>query len=228
MDINLIIVAMQEELDGILSQIKEYEIEKNKYTTLYKFKIKEETYYLTLGKIGKVASAFFIGYLASIYNIKRIFNVGTSGSLKDNVKIGDVIIADKISYYDVDVTSFNYELNQVPSCPKFFVPDKNYLLNKIENKYDFKIHQGLIVSGDTFINKKNVNNIEKSLLKEALCSEMESASVAQCAYILDIPFIIIRSISDVVTEDENALKHDINLQEVSLHAGRVLLDILTK
>lgn len=228
MKINLIIVAMEEELNGVLTQLKRVKKIDGKYSTLYEFKIKGETYLMTLGKIGKVATAYFIGYLSSIYDIKRIFNVGTSGALKDSVKIGDIIIATQVIYHDVDVTSFNYEIGRVPSCPRAFAADEEYLKSRELKKYDqFNVHRGLIISGDTFVNARNVNKIDEELLYAALGAEMEAGAVAQCSYLLKIPFVIIRSVSDVICNANNKQEHEVNLDEVSINAGKVLLDLIS-
>lgn len=228
--INLIILAMEEELNGVLSQLTNVKTIDDKYAKLYEFKINDEKYIMTLGKIGKVSTALFIGYLSAKYSIKRIFNVGTSGALNNDLHIGDVVVADEIMYHDVDVTGFNYKMGQVPKCPLKFNADKEYIASKkikAEN-YSFKVHKGLIISGDTFINKTNYKKINSEILKDALCCEMESGSVAQCCYHLQIPFVIIRSISDVVTKENNDKTFDDNLNEVAINSGKVLLDLISE
>lgn len=225
MKVNLIICAMQEELNGILKYLKEVKKSHNKFSTIYEFINENEHYVLTLGKIGKVSTSLYIGYLSSIYEIKRVFNVGTAGALTSNVKIGDIVIATGVMFHDVDVTGFNYEEGQIPHCPKIFRPDEEYISNINLPSYDFKIHRGLIISGDTFITKNNIKKISANILKDALCGEMESAAVGECCYFLNIPFIIIRSISDYVLHS-NEEEFDTNLNQVSLNAGKVLLAII--
>ncbi len=227
MKINLIVLAMEEELNGVLKQLTSYEIIENKFGNHYKFSLNGTTYIMTLGKIGKVSTGLFLGYLSSIYDIERVFNVGTSGGLNLNLNVGDVVIASEIMYYDVDVRAFNYQLGQVPSCPLKFVPDNNYLKGKKLNKYNFKIHHGLIVSGDNFLTKENVKDkIPGVILSKALCGEMESGAVAQSCFILKIPFIIIRSISDIILEENNKETYDNALEIASSNAGRVLIDLI--
>ena len=79
-EINLIIVAMEEELSCLLEQI-EYQTIKIGEETRYIFNKNNEEYLICLGKIGKVNTAFYLGQLSKEYNIKKIYNIGTSGGI---------------------------------------------------------------------------------------------------------------------------------------------------
>ncbi len=227
--VSLILLAMKEELDGVLKFLTNVKKSKLKDNTIYEFNLKGKDYIMTLGKIGKVSTGLFLGYLSSIYQIERVFNVGTAGAFTNKVNIGDIVIADGVMYHDVDVTGFNYEYGVIPGSPKTFIPDEKYLCNFDfnGNEFNFKIHRGLVISGDTFITKHNVNRIPKKLIEEALCGEMESGSVGQCCYQLKIPFIVIRSISDYVFENVNNEAHTLNLEQVSQNAGKVLMKLIS-
>ena len=59
---------------------------------------------------------------------------------------------------------------------------------------------GIIASGDIFCTESWMSNkINKKF--NALCVEMEGASIAQVCYLCGIPFVVIRSISDVPNND---------------------------
>ena len=123
--ITLIIVAMEEELQGVLNELKDYEVIESEIGNLYSFSKSGVNYILTLGKIGKVATAFHIGKLSERYKIERIFNVGTSGALTDSINVGDVVVASSVIYSDVDLKEFNYELCQMAQATLYFAPDDN-------------------------------------------------------------------------------------------------------
>jgi adenosylhomocysteine nucleosidase len=57
------------------------------------------------------------------------------------------------------------------------------------------VRLGRVASGDVFVADKAVKNriIENT---QALCTEMEGASIAQTSYRNGIPFVILRAISD--------------------------------
>jgi len=226
-EVNIIIIAMQEEfsafinlLDVTYSQV-EIEGEKGIYFTK-----NNENYLALRGKVGKVSTAFFLGCLSINYQIKRIFNIGTSGAYNKELNIGDIIIATKVIYHDVDVTKFNYEIGQVPGFPKEYECDLSYVKKRMVNRPDdFKIVYGLISSGDSFITKDNINRFYISDLNP-LAIEMESTAVGQCAYILKIPFIVIRSISDCIYASDKNNYSDDNILIASKNCAKVLMSLL--
>ena len=222
-EINLIIVAMEEELSCLLEQI-EYQTIKIEEETRYIFYKNNEEYLICLGKIGKVNTAFYLGQLSKEYNIKKIYNIGTSGGIATCLNICDVVIANAVKYLDVDVTGFNYELGQIPGSPVEFICDTSFL-NKSLITNGFNLHIGLIGSTDSFITKKNLNSfpIEKS---KPLAMEMESGAVLQVANKLKIPAVVIRSISDIVTTENNSKDFDLNLKKSCRNCVNILLQII--
>ena len=226
--ITLIIVAMEEELQGVLNELKDYEVIESEIGKLYSFSKSGVNYILTLGKIGKVATAFHIGKLSERYRIERIFNVGTSGALTDSINVGDVVVASSVIYSDVDLKEFNYELCQMAQAPLYFAPDDNYIIFKQidTSDLDFKVVRGLIASGDSFVSKNNYDRLPELVKDRALCIEMESAAVAHCCYLLNIPFVIIRSISDYVLDVDNGKKMDMSMDRVCTNCAKVLLKYL--
>lgn len=224
----VIIAAMEEELNALLDALAHYEIEEILGIKVYSFTLKNKNYYAYLGQVGKVNTAFMIGRISSEIEIERIFNIGTAGSLKyPQVKPLDVIIATKIAYFDVDVTGFNYEIGQMAGCPRFFTCDEEYSLKKLKRRpITFKVHSGLILSGDSFVTKKNYKKIPLNYFENPLACEMESGAVGQVAILMNIPFVVLRSISDCVIKDDNALEFDITMEKASSNCAKVLLALL--
>ena len=111
----LIIIAMDEEMASLIKRIEGlYQLVKKDNQDYYFFSLNNRDFILTKGKIGKVATAFYIGKITSEYKIKKIYNLGTSGAYDSSLNIGDVVIADRVEYFDVDVTGFGYAFGQVP------------------------------------------------------------------------------------------------------------------
>ncbi|HXK00272.1 MAG TPA: 5'-methylthioadenosine/S-adenosylhomocysteine nucleosidase [Buchnera sp. (in: enterobacteria)] len=71
--------------------------------------------------IGKVAASMMTTLLISYYNPDIIINIGSAGSISSLLKIKDIIVPDKTSYYDVDLSIFNYSIGQIPKYPNFFL-----------------------------------------------------------------------------------------------------------
>lgn len=224
--VSLIIIAMDEEFSHLLKSLNnDYTEEKFNDETIYSFYRNNKKYIALRGRVGKVSTSFYLGQLSSKFEIERIFNLGTSGGYSNDVNIGDVIIAREVLYHDVDATGFGYKIGQVPGFPLRYICDNSFLDNKVIVSYGYKVHRGLIASGDSFITK---NNLNKFAIEEynPLCVEMEAGAVGQCSYLMNIPFIIIRSISDKVKNNNNVDDSEINLDIASSHCVEVLFNLI--
>lgn len=225
--ISLIIIAMQEEFDYFLSGLDvNYIVIDLGFGKGYFFKKGDTQYLAMMGKIGKVSTAFYLGKIASQYKIDRIFNIGTSGGYHPSLRVGDIVIATEVVYHDVDATGFNYALGQVPGFPKSYACDLDYLKNKpLPYSTKYKVYFGKVLSGDSFITKKNIShfNIENT---DGYCVEMEAGSVGQCAYLMNVPFVVIRSISDIITADHNSKDSVFNLDTACKNNVQVLLSLI--
>lgn len=223
-EVNLIIAAMDEEVQALLDNLPNYEVKTIDDNTAYEFKIRDENFILVKGKIGKVYTSIFLSRLALVLKIKRVFNIGTSGGVKKGLKINDVIIATKVGYHDVDVTFFNYEIGQIPGDPRYYECDNEFVESKIiDPKYSIK--RGIILSGDSFVTRENINS-KNINVEECLACEMESASVGQTCSQLKIPFVVIRSISDLTFEQIDLDRNSDDVVSSSTNSALVLLELI--
>lgn len=154
---------------------------------------------LVTSGIGKVNAAVCTQILIDIFNVDKIINVGVAGGAGNDVKPGDVVIADSLVQHDVDTSAFGDKIGQIPRLKTFdFLCDKELIesaKNASECITEHKTFVGRVVSGDQFIaTSDKINWLNKEF--NALACEMEGASIAQVCYLNEIPFVIIRSISD--------------------------------
>ncbi len=223
-----IIGAMSEELDAILNEVKNVEEIKLKVRTFYKGQINNKDVVLVLAGIGKVNAAITTSLLIENFNVNCIINIGVAGG-QNGVKHKDVIISREVLYHDVDVTAFGkYKRGQIPGSEALFYADEN-LLNKTklilkELNFDFKI--GKVASGDQFVYSKDVISEVNELYSDIYAVEMEAGAIAHTATIYGIPFIVYRSISDIL-DDENQ-NEDFNkfLELASKNASVVLKELI--
>ncbi|MEG0268100.1 MAG: 5'-methylthioadenosine/adenosylhomocysteine nucleosidase, partial [Carnobacterium sp.] len=137
-----------------------------------------------------------------------ILNTGSAGGMDRSLSIGDIVISTESIFSDVDATIFNYALGQVPEMPASYQVEEKYseLALSIFTEIDTskKIVPGLILTADSFMsNKKRVEEIRKQF-PTAKAAEMEGAAIHQTAYHYGIPFINIRSLSDIAGENTGA------------------------
>ena len=194
-----IIVAMEEELEVILKIMKKDKTEVKANMKFHSGEISGKKIIAVICGIGKVNSAVCTQILISEYNVKNVINVGIAGGIGKDIVPGDIVIGDSLVQHDVDATAFGDVIGQIPRLDTFdFKADKTLVKlakEACEKSTNHKSYVGRIVTGDQFV--ADLDKI-KWLSEEfdALACEMEGASIAQTCYLNDIPFVVIRSISD--------------------------------
>ncbi|WP_368486033.1 5'-methylthioadenosine/S-adenosylhomocysteine nucleosidase [Spiroplasma sp. DGKH1] len=188
---NLVIGAMQEELQVLLDTIKPSEIIKYDHIKLFQ----KGTWLFAISQIGQVNAAIALTTLINDYAIKKIYNIGTVGSLKPEYKIFELLIVEKALYTYADASEFGYQKGQIPQEPPFFTSDPQ-LISQI-TKDDENLHKVVLGTSDIFIDQQhhfeylqaNFNNLIDIV-------DMEGTAFFQTAYKFNIPILSIKVISD--------------------------------
>lgn len=180
---------------------------------------------VTKSGIGRTMAGLLIGVAMSNFAIDKVINIGIAGGYPP-VMLKDVIVCDKCVYGDVDVTFFeNYEYGQMAQCPKIF-PSDNDMLEKIKNE-DVLI--GTICTCDSFTSESSVaNNIIRKLnnVEDVLCFDMESCAFAQACFYVGVPFLAIRSVSDIITDENQKEEYEINDEKPEMKANELVKKII--
>ena len=142
------------------------------------------------------------------FNVTKIINTGIAGATGKGLGVFDFVISTEVAYHDVDVQIFGYKIGQIPEQEQFFIADKNMVqsaLNVAESSSFAKEHKfvkGRIASGDQFIaDKATKDKIIQNF--EPMCVEMEGAAIAHACTVNQIPFVIIRCLSDCADDSAN-------------------------
>ena len=217
-----IIVAEEKELNAVKDIMESIE-EINIYEKIfYKGLIENKNVVVVKSNVGKVNSARSCQMLIDRFNPDFVINVGTAGSVDNRLEIGDVVVANTLVQYDFDVTPFGRKLGEIENVGESIKVKENLL--SLFDGMDVTI--GCIASGDKFI----VNNEEKNNIRNifnALCVEMEGASIAQVCYLDNIPFLVIRSITDKL-DGSSKVDFEEFLELSSKKATNILREILKK
>ena len=159
--------------------------------------------------VGKVNAAICAQILIDRFGVTHLLNTGIAGSLDHRINIGDIVVSTDAVYHDVDVTAFGYEPGVIPQMGtpnglKSFPADPALRSTAIaacrEAAPGIGIFEGRVVSGDQFICTAD----QKHRIVDtfgALCTEMEGTAIAHTAFVNDIPFVILRAISDKADEE---------------------------
>ena len=203
-----IIGAMELEialLKEAISNCKETKIGK---FTFYEGILEGKAVVVLLSGIGKVSAAVGTTLLIERYHPKLIVNTGTAGGLADTL-VHDIILATEVCYHDVDVTAFGYEIGQQAQMPPAFIANTQWTekLKQVAERYSHTLHYGQVVSGDSFISSPTRLQEIANTFPKAKAVEMEAAAIAQTCYLLNIPFVMLRAISDKAGEG-NAVSYE--------------------
>lgn len=154
---------------------------------------------MVVSGIGKVNAAVCAQILADDYEVSHLINVGVAGGVKEYIVPMDVVIANSLIQHDMDVTAFGLKRGEIPRFDdSVFRTDEaltNLAIQGSRRNKAYSTYEGIIVSGDQFISSKE-KIMDLSLVFDASACEMEGAAIAQVAYLNQIPFTVIRAISD--------------------------------
>ncbi len=149
--------------------------------------------------IGKVLASLTASLLIQHYDIDCLINTGSAGGIGRDLAVGDVVISEKLAYHDVDATGFGYAYGQIPGgMPLYYEADGELIaaMKQAAEKNGQAVKTGLIVTGDAFIDDPQKIQAILAHFPDALACEMEGAAIAQTAQQFDVPFLVVRAMSD--------------------------------
>jgi adenosylhomocysteine nucleosidase len=215
-----IISAMQEEIQALLNKLQNVKTSEKGMRTYYIGTLFNKDVVLVFSRWGKVAAAATTTQLISDFDLEEIIFTGVAGGIHSDLNIGDIVIGKNLYQHDLNASPF-YEKFEIPILKKKFLKtnDSTKLLQAtnlfLENYNDYiqtndallfdittpKVVFGDIASGDQFISShKKIKKLNKGI-PSAICVEMEGAAVAQICYEYEMPFSIIRIISDKANDN---------------------------
>lgn len=147
---------------------------------------------------GKVNASICTQVMIDSFDVDKIINVGVGCSLNENVAIKNVVVASDVCEYDIDITALGEPRGFINGLNTIKIKTDEELSEKLAQtaiRCGEKIHRGTIASGDTFIAGED---LKKMLAEEfdAICGEMEGGAIGHTCAANDVPFAVLRSISD--------------------------------
>jgi len=175
--------------------------------------------------IGKVNAAIGTALLIQLFQPKAILNTGSAGGLLASQSFGEVVVSTAVLHHDVDVEAFGYAPGQVPGLPARFEADPA-LVSLADQCLEGEPHtKGIIGSGDVFVHEaQRIAEIRRRF--PDLCAvEMEGSAIAQTCFLANIPFVVVRALSDIAGS-ESPLKFDEFLPLASQNSSRLVRAML--
>lgn len=194
--------AMNVEIQNIQDKMENVKEENIAGFSFYVGRIGEKNVVLTCCGVGKVNAAACTQILIDRFGVNCIINTGVAGGLYSDIKTCDIVISTDVTHHDVSKNQLKtlFPFKEHFESDKYLVEIaiKSCEMNKIEG---WNYYLGRIVSGECFVND---GVLKKRIIEEysPYCVEMEGAAIGHVAYLNNVPFVVIRSISDKA--DENA------------------------
>ena len=150
--------------------------------------------------MGMVNAGTCAQILITKFHARAVINTGVAGSLDNILDIGDFVVSVDAVQHDFDVTNIGFQTGEIPYTGKYAFEADTALRQKavdaiIKSTADVKVYEGRVCSGDQFI----YTSEQREAITGAfggMCCEMEGAAIAQVCYLNDVPFVIMRAISN--------------------------------
>jgi len=194
--------AMPEEIAPILKIVGEYTRTEYAGNSYYEANYKGSALVIAYSKIGKVFSTLTAATMIEHFGCQKLLFSGVAGGINPSLKIGDLIVATQLSQHDLDITAFGHPMGFVPGGSVFVEADRELiaLSKEVACELGKTVQEGTIATGDQFVHDAKIKeNIVKHFNADAL--EMEGGSVAVVCNALNVPFFILRAISDTADTD---------------------------
>ena len=222
-----IIGAMEVEVEKLRAKMTETEMKTVAGMNFCKGKLEGKDVVIVRSGIGKVNAAITAQMMIDRFGAQRIINTGIAGAIHHDLKVLDVVVSRELCYHD-------YNARFLRDYPPYIdsIRASDLMIEAAVEAFEAIDHGssccfvGKIASGDQFIESSEVKN---KIVEEhhPMCVEMEGAAIGHACTVNDIPFVIIRTMSD--NADENAADSATNFEEVAAkHSAGIVLEMLSR
>lgn len=198
-----LIAAMDSEVNAMVSVLDSYEAKNVSGIELYEGIINDVKVIVLKSGVGIGFAAMSTTIALENYNIDAVVNIGTAGGLQIDQNELDVVVS-------TSVVQHNYDALQTANGEEpglYFEADKHMIeiSKKVFDDMNVKAHYGLVATGDQFIYLPEQIERIHYYFPDAMCAEMEAGAVAQVCSHYKIPFVVLRSLSDVAVKEGSHL-----------------------
>ena len=148
--------------------------------------------------VGKVFAAICAQTMILKFNVDMLVNIGVAGTLTRDLEVLDVALAGKVLQHDIDTSPLGDPVGLISGINTIFIPTDehmNEVMAACLKEKGIKVKKGAIATGDQFIAKDEQRDFIREHF-DAIAAEMEGGSIGHVCYVNDVPFTVLRSISD--------------------------------
>ncbi len=221
-----IVGAMEEEVSAILKYLEQAKQVTYQQIVFHEGIMNGKSVVVFQSGVGLVSAAMSLTVCLDHFNISHIINIGTAGGLHPDQKILDLVIPDRLTYHDMDITPFGNERNFGPKNRFIFHTDK-VLIERFKPLISHeRVWYGPLVSGNQFVSTDEQLQSIMDHYPQAMACEMEGTALANVANAFNTPIIILRSLSDIVMHPENSMSFSEYLHKASLRSAKLCHDFV--
>lgn len=225
-----ILGAMDEEITLIRASLENCQEQKFNHLTVFTGNLGQVDVALVKCGIGKVAASVSTSVVIHHFAPDFVINTGSAGGFSTHLNIGDIVIATELRHHDADLTHFGYELGQTAGMPAYFESDKRLLelaSQAATSLQNVQVQQGLICTGDAFIGSDEAADTIRQNFPSVCAVEMEGVAIAQSCHLLGIPFLVIRSLSDIAGKT-STVSFQAYLDQAAKNSATLVMQTITK
>ncbi len=193
-----IIGAMAVEVDAIKAIAKDIKTTTISNIEFIQGTINKKEVVIARCGIGKVFAGICAEIMILNFKPEYILNVGVAGALSENLDVASIAISQSLVQYDMDTSPLGDPIGMISGINVINLDADKNIVKKVEEavkEVGLKYEIGVIASGDQFVSSKERKDWIKKQFNAIAC-EMEGAAIAQVAYVNQVPFCVIRAISD--------------------------------
>lgn len=161
-----ILSASKEEIELILSDLKETSRESIGSREYYAGSLYGKEVVLNVSGWGKVASASAVTAMLLRFDMDSIIYCGVCGAAETKLNIGDIIIGTKFVQHDIDARPIFAKYQVPPLGISCFKPDPAFKKEPTFFEADPRLSKAAFAAAKKFISKNLYNDIPSDLLKQ--------------------------------------------------------------
>ncbi len=222
-----VVFAMQDELDAFLALCEDGVTARDRRPLIHRCTLAGQAAALVLSGVGKTNAAHATSCLIA-EGVTTLISVGVAGGVETD--IGTVVIPSRVFYHDVDATDFGtYRLGQVPGMPAFFECDRSLHARAVEAAEEAGATWtgGSLTTGDAFLKETTRLALFEDTYPDLRAVDMESAAIAHVAHLENLPFLVIRTVSDKVGAPSQTTDYASFMKDAARRSANILAKVMS-
>lgn len=220
-----VIGAMQMEIDNLKESLQDSKTEEYSGVEFVCGKLEGKNIVAAKCGVGKVFAAICAQTMILKYDVDMIVNIGVAGTLTKDLNVLDVALASNVLQHDIDTSPLGDPVGLISGINMILLPTDarmNDVMAQCLKDKGINYRKGSIATGDQFIATDEQRDFIREHF-EAIAAEMEGGSIGQVCYVNEVPFTILRSISDGAG---GAMDYETFAEKAAIQSIEVVLDFI--